>query len=99
MSDLALNSISFQSSPQTQQVQAPQPQPQPPQPPKSQSDHKPANPSTSSHGPAVVLSGAFSQGTDKKRDNSSPGSNPPPSSGSSTQASSQATGQHINHVI
>jgi len=98
MSDLALNSIKFHVSSQVQQAQ--QQQPQTPQPPKSQSDHKPTNEPTSSRGPSVVLSGAFAQGTDKKRDGSNSNSNPPPSFGSK-QASTQdkATGQHVNHVI
>jgi hypothetical protein len=40
----------------------------PPQPPKAQSDHKPANPVTSSRGPAVVLSGALAKGTERHGD-------------------------------
>lgn len=45
-------------------VQAPPPV-APPKPPKSQSDHKPANETTSSRGPAVVLSGGLAKGADK----------------------------------
>ncbi|MBS0361392.1 MAG: hypothetical protein JSR98_08425 [Proteobacteria bacterium] len=92
MSDLSFNSVSFHTAQPVQQVTAPQP-------PKGQSDHKPANTSDSSRGPAVVLSGAFSQGTDRKRDSGgSQGSN---SQGGSQQSSTQgqATGQHINHVL
>ena len=101
MSELSVNAISYHPPAQTRDVQ----KPQPPQPPKSQSDQTPANTSTSSRGPAVVLSGAFSQATDKKRDGSGPGSS---GQGASSQGSSggpppqppsQATGQHINHVI
>jgi len=76
MSDLSLNSVSFHASQPVQQTA-----------PKSPSDPKPANtPNTpSSRGPAVVLSGAFSQA----------------SGGASGQNSTQnkATGQHINHVF
>jgi hypothetical protein len=57
----------------------------PPAPPKAQSDHKPANPVTSSRGPAVVLSGALAKGAERHGD--SPRETPPPS------------GQHINRVI
>jgi hypothetical protein len=103
MPDLSLSTISFQQPAQIQQVQ----KPAPPQPPKSQSDHTAANASTSSRGPAVVLSGAFSQGTDKKRDGSGQGSSGQGSSGQGSSGGSQAqpstqgqaTGQHINHVI
>lgn len=82
MSDLSLTSVTFQPASQVQQT----PPPAPPQPPKSQSDHKPANTSTSSRGPAVVLSGAFAQSTGAKRDTGDSQGAPP-------------TGQHINHVI
>jgi hypothetical protein len=40
----------------------------PPQPPKAQSDHKPANPATSSRGPAVVLSGALAKAPERHGD-------------------------------
>ena len=93
MSDLSLNTVSFQSNAQVQQTQPTAPTP--PQPPKSQSDHTPVNTSTSSRGPAVVLSGAVAQAADRKRDTGAPQS----SSSSSQGGSSQATGQHINHVI
>ncbi|HEY3947854.1 hypothetical protein [Phenylobacterium sp.] len=102
MSDFALNSISFQQAAQPQQTQAPTP-PAPPQPSKDQSDHKPLNASTSSRGPAVVLSGALAQGTDRKRDtgSSQSGSQSGSQGGASQQAStqSQASGHHINHVL
>ena len=57
----------------------------PPQPPRVQSDHKPANPTTSSRGPAVVLSGALAKAPDRR--------------GPQAQTDPSATGQHINHVI
>lgn len=40
----------------------------PPAPPKAQSDHKPANPATSSRGPAVVLSGSLAKGAERHGD-------------------------------
>jgi hypothetical protein len=82
MSDFQLNSVI--TPPPVSQVQ----QIVPPGPPKSQSDHKPANPATSSRGPAVVLSGALAKGAERHGQQAQP-ETPPPS----------ATGQHINHVI
>lgn len=82
MSDLSLNTVSFHPVQQAQ----PAPPPAPPQPPKSQSDHKPLNASTSSRGPAVVLSGAVAQGAQG-------------STQSAQSGSTNAPGQHINHVI
>jgi hypothetical protein len=61
-----------------QQVEAPKP-------PKSQSDHKPVNPPTSSRGPAVVLSGALAKPVERQ--------------GQQAQTVAPPTGQHINHVI
>ncbi|MFI4965461.1 MAG: hypothetical protein ACHP9T_08860 [Caulobacterales bacterium] len=58
---------------------------EPPKPPKAQSDHEPANPATSSRGPAVVLSGAVAQGAERH------GRQPP--------ADGPPTGQHVNQVI
>jgi hypothetical protein len=75
----------------------------PPKPPKSQSDHKALNETTSPRGPAVVLSGALAKSVDKGQ-KSSPnggGSSPQEQGQGHGQASSQtaSTGQHINHVI
>lgn len=56
---------------------------QSPQPPKVQTDHKPANPATSSRGPSVVLSGALAK--------------PPERQGQ--QAQTPPTGQQINQVV
>ena len=59
---------------------------EPPKPPKAQSDHQPANPVTSSRGPAVVLSGALAKGAEKQ--------------GQQAHAEvRRATGQHVNRVI
>jgi hypothetical protein len=96
MSDFAFTPVSF---PTTSQVQQAQPTP-PPQPPKSQSDHTPENTSTSSRGPAVVLSGAVAQQAGRKRDTGDQqGSSGQGSSQGSSQPAAQATGQHVNHVI
>lgn len=62
-----------------------------PRPPKAQSDHKPANPVTSSRGPAVVLSGALAKAPDRKGQQAQ--------SGGQSSPQGQATGHHINHVI
>jgi len=81
-----------------------------PQPPKSQSDHKPANPSTSSRGPAVVLSGALAKPTDRQGSQSQTDTGSSSSQGqgqgqtqappqTQSQSQTQASGQHINHVI
>jgi hypothetical protein len=91
-SDFSLHSV---SSPPP--VQAPPPV-APPKPPKSQSDHKALNETTSSRGPAVVLSGALAKPVDKSKS----GQNDSGSQGqSSSQSQSQtaSTGQHVNHVI
>ena len=80
MADFNLNAVS--APPPVSHVR----QIQSPQPPKAQSDHKPANPVTSSRGPAVVLSGGLAKGAE--RDGQQARAEPTPS-----------TGQHINHVI
>ena len=78
-------------------IQAPPPV-APPKPPKSQSDHKPVNETTSSRGPAVVLSGALAKPADKsKSGQGDSGSQGQPSSQGQSQTAS--TGQHVNHVI
>lgn len=82
MSDFQLNSVTT-PAPISHIQQA-----VPPSPPKSQSDHKPANPVTSSRGPAVVLSGALAKGAERQGQQSQ--AETPPHS---------ATGQHVNHVI
>lgn len=56
-----------------------------PKPPKAQSDHKPANPTTSSRGPAVVLSGALAK--------------PPERQGQQAHSAPTGTGQHVNRLI
>ena len=61
----------------------------PPKPPKSQSDHKPVNETTSSHGPAVVLSGAVAKSADKGGKGGS----------GDSQTQTASSGQHVNHVI
>ena len=60
---------------------------EPPRPPKAQSDHKPANPVTSSRGPAVVLSGALAKATERH-------GQPAP-----VLSEAKTTGQRVNHVI
>lgn len=82
MSDFQLNSVTTPAPIRPVQQVAP------PQPPKSQSDHKPANPVTSSHGPAVVLSGALAKSAERHGQQSKPEAPAHP-----------ATGQHTNHVI
>jgi hypothetical protein len=68
----------------------------PPKPPKSQSDHKPLNDSTSSRGPSVVLSGALAKPPEKQKS----GQNDSSSQGQSqSQSQTASTGQHVNHVI
>jgi hypothetical protein len=56
-----------------------------PRPPKTQSDHRPENPVTSSRGPAVVLSGGLAKGAEKH--------------GQQAHDEPPSTGQHVNHVI
>jgi hypothetical protein len=56
-----------------------------PKPPKAQSNHQPANPPTSSRGPAVVLSGALAK--------------PPERHGQQSASAHGAAGQHTDHVI
>ncbi|HEX2815830.1 MAG TPA: hypothetical protein VHN39_05530 [Phenylobacterium sp.] len=80
MAEFQVNTIS--APPPVSHVQ----QIQSPKPPKVQSDHKPANPVTSSRGPAVVLSGALAKSVEKNGQQAR--AEPPP-----------PTGQHINHVI
>ena len=96
-SDFSLHSV---NSPPP--VQAPPPV-APPKPPKSQSDHKALNDTTSSRGPAVVLSGALAKPTDKgnkgaSQDGASQGGSSQ-GGGQPAQANSVALGQHINHVL
>ena len=79
MSDFQLNSVT--TLPPIQQVR----QVEPPKPPKAQSDHKPANPATAAHGPAVVLSGAVAK--------------PPERHVQQAPADTGASGQHVNRVI
>jgi hypothetical protein len=97
-SDFSLHSV---NSPPP--VQAPPPV-APPKPPKSQSDHKALNETTSSRGPAVVLSGALAKPADKSSKPGQPDSGskgPSSSQGSPPQGGAQtaSTGQHVNHVI
>ena len=94
-SDFAVHST--HSAPPAQ----PAPPPAPPKPPKSQSDHKPLNDSTSSRGPAVVLSGALAKPPEKQPKFSQDDSSSQRRSQGQPQGPSQtaSTGQHINHVI
>ena len=73
----------------------------PPKPPKSQSDHKALNETTSPRGPAVVLSGALAKSVDKGQKGAANGGGSSSQSQGQGQASSQtaSVGQHINHVI
>jgi hypothetical protein len=73
----------------------------PPKPPKSQSDHKALNETTSPRGPAVVLSGALAKSVDKGQQGGSNGGGSSSRSQGQGQASSQtaSTGQHINHIV
>ncbi len=84
MSSFSINSIQSPPIPIVQQIETPRP-------PRSQSDHKPANPVTSSRGPAVVLSGALAKAPDPQ--------NQQAGGQSQGQPQNQAPGQHINHVI
>jgi hypothetical protein len=101
MSDLNLTTVTAPP------VQAPRP-PEPPKPPKSQSDHKPVNTTTASHGPAVVLSGALAKPTDRGAKSPPQGSppqasgqpaSPPPASGEPAQTNSVSLGLHANYVV
>jgi hypothetical protein len=56
----------------------------PPKPPKTQSDHEAANPTTSSRGPAVVLSGAVAK---------------PPERHGQGGGHRSAEGHHVDRVI
>ena len=85
MSSFLINSI--QTPPPAAAVQ----QIDTPRPPKSQSDHQPAHPVTSSRGPAVVLSGALARTPDRHGQQAQ--------SDGQHQSPPQATGQRINHVI
>jgi hypothetical protein len=80
MADFNLNAIS--APPPASHVR----QIESPKPPKAQSDHHPANPATSSRGPAVVLSGALARAAEKHGQQAH--AEPAPT-----------TGRHINHVI
>jgi len=97
MSDFQLTSVTTPAP-----IQAVQ-QASPPKPPKAQSDHKPVNETTSSRGPAVVLSGSLAKPTDKgnpgaSQDGSSQGGSSQ-GGGQPAQTNSVALGQHVNHVL
>jgi len=81
----AINSAQPTQVAVVQQIEAPRP-------PKAQSDHKPANPATSSRGPAVVLSGALAKAPERQQAGTG-GGQPQP------QPQNQETGQHINRLI
>jgi hypothetical protein len=93
-SDFAVHST--HSAPPVQ----PAPPVAPPKPPKSQSDHKPLNDSTSSRGPAVVLSGSLAKPPEKPKSDQKDSSSQRQSQGQpGAQSQTASTGQHVNHVI